>query len=173
MLIASAGHPALIQQKLFDLEVVSRNQNKHSHSVVAALISVCAYNCKSWSHLVHSDVELCRDLSSLLRLLIREPGSTDQHLFWVLIPNGKIKSSSQDWLMKANINIITKMRERICVCYLVKSSGYFFFFFNQRKSKNEMDRARSTLRMMSQKTWKNCKIECSNIKLFTHFIRFL
>lgn len=143
MLIDSAGHPAVTQLKWFDLGVVSRNQNKHSHSVVAALISVCAYNSTSWSHVAHCAVELCRDLSSPSRPLMREPGGSDKHLFGIFIPKGKIRSSSQDWLVKADINIRTSMRKRICVCYLMKSSEYFFFL-NQRKSKNEMDRVRST-----------------------------
>lgn len=48
MFIDSAGYPVVTQQKLFDLGVASRNQNNHSHSVVAALVRVCAYNCKSY-----------------------------------------------------------------------------------------------------------------------------
>lgn len=48
MFIDLAGHPVVTQQKLFDLGIASRNQNKYSHSVVAALVSVCAYNYKSY-----------------------------------------------------------------------------------------------------------------------------
>lgn len=69
--------------------------------------------------------------------------------------------SSQDG--KKNCNFM-------CVCYLLRSDECFSSL-KKINPKNEMDQARSMLRMMSQKTFRNCKIECSGIKLFTHFIR--
>ena len=71
------------------------------------------------------------------------------------------------------LNTLHKMEKRIvilCVCYLI-TSDECFSSLKKINPKNEMDKARSMLRMMSQKTFRNCKIEYSGIKLFTHFIR--
>lgn len=59
---------------------------------------------------------------------------------------------------------------RVCGVWR-KAMNELFQFPKKISPKNEMDKARSIWRMMSQNTFRNCKIECSGIKLFTHFIR--
>lgn len=89
-----------------------------------------------------------------------------------------IECSSQDWPDKGYSQYIRFSQDGkkiviLCVCGVWRKALNAFSSSKKINLENELDKARSILRMLSQKTFRNCKIECSDVKLFALFIKSL